>query len=146
MEASTAASMDAYRFDRFTLDAARGVLLGADGVEVALRPKLLALLLHLVERAGAVVARDELLAAVWPGLHVSDDSVAQCVKDIRRALSDGDGRLLRTLPRRGYLLAAPMSRTGAAAACAAAPTAEPARGCGAAVRGGRTRGRAGVSN
>jgi adenylate cyclase len=44
--------------------------------------------------------------AVWPGIFVSDDSVAQCVRDIRRALGDDAQQLLRTLLRRGYLLTA----------------------------------------
>ena len=121
MQASAAVSGSAYRFDRFTFDLPRGTLLAADGTEVSLRPKSLALLGHLVARAGHVVGRAELLAAVWPGLHVTDDSIAQCVKEIRRALGDEGHRLLRTLPRRGYVLAASVSRADAAPAMALAP-------------------------
>lgn len=103
-----------FRFDYFTLDLVRGALLAADGRELALRPKSFALLRHLVEHAGRLVDRDELMRAVWPGIFVSDDSIAQCVKEVRRALGDDGQRILRTLPRRGYLLAVPASRVDAA--------------------------------
>ena len=116
----------AYRFDGFVLDPGRGVLRAEDGGELALRPKAFALLRHMVEHAGRLVDRDELMQAVWPGVFVSDDSIAQCVKEIRRALGDHEQRILRTLPRRGYLLAVPVSRVDAAhpGAPMAAPAAE----------------------
>jgi len=99
----------AYKFDRFVLHLERGALL-ADGVERALRPKSFALLRHFVENPGRVIDRDEIMHAVWPGVFVSDDSIAQCVRDIRRALGDDQQLLLRTLPRRGYLLTAQVAR------------------------------------
>jgi TolB-like protein len=99
-----------YRFDRFTLDLVRGALLAAGGTEVALRPKAFTLLRRLVENAGRLIERDEIMAAVWPGVIVTDDSVTQAVKEIRRALGDGEQRLLRTVPRRGFLFAAEVSR------------------------------------
>jgi TolB-like protein/Tfp pilus assembly protein PilF len=95
----------AYKFDRFILHLERSALL-ADGVERALRPKSFALLRHFVENPGRLIERDEIMHAVWPDVFVSDDSIAQCVRDIRRALGDGAHQLLRTLPRRGYLLTA----------------------------------------
>src|SRR5271155_3884864 len=99
----------AYKFDRFVLHLERGALL-ADGVERALRPKSFALLRHFVENPGRLIDREEIMHAVWPGIFVSDDSIAQCVRDIRRALGDGAHQLLRTLPRRGYLLTAEVTR------------------------------------
>src|SRR3954452_6966993 len=98
-----------YRFDRFTLDLARGALLAEDGAELPLRPKSFALLRLMVENAGRLLDRDAIMAAVWPDVFVTDDSITQCVRDIRRALGDEAGRLLRTVPRRGYLLAAEVS-------------------------------------
>ncbi|MBD0276015.1 MAG: winged helix-turn-helix domain-containing protein, partial [Acetobacteraceae bacterium] len=53
-----------------------------------LRPKAFALLRHLVENAGRLVDKDELLAAVWPGVFVTEDSVTLCVRELRRALDD----------------------------------------------------------
>jgi adenylate cyclase len=94
-----------YRFGRSTLDVQRGVLL-VDGAERRLRPKSFALLRFLVQNGGRLVSRDEIMRAVWPDVVVTDDSIAQCVKEIRRAIDDPDSRLLRTLPRRGYLFVA----------------------------------------
>src|SRR6476646_7012726 len=78
----------AYRFDRFTLDRGRSALLAPDGTEVSLRPKSLALLRLLVENPGWVVDRDAIVAAVWPDVVVTDESITQCVRDIRKALGD----------------------------------------------------------
>lgn len=104
MDADRAAT--AWRFDRFTLDLARGALLGPAGVELPLRPKSMALLCLLVKHAGSLVDRDAIMDAVWPGVVVTDESITQCVRDIRKALGDEEQRLLRTVPKRGYLLQA----------------------------------------
>src|SRR3954447_10630983 len=96
----------AYSFDRFTLDLARGALLGPDGAELPLRPKSFALLRLLLESAGRLLDRDTIMRAIWPDVVVTDESITQCVRDVRKALGDEAGRLLRTVPRRGHLLAA----------------------------------------
>lgn len=108
-------------FGGFTLDLTRGLLLAADGSEVPLRPKSFALLRHLAENAGRLVDRDTLMQAVWPGVIVTEDSITQCVKEVRRALGDDEQRLLRTLPRRGYLFAAEPPRGPAPAGSDVAP-------------------------
>jgi TolB-like protein len=102
----------ALRFGRFILDLRRGVLL-ADGTERPLRAKSYALLRHLVENAEQLISRDAIMQAVWPGTFVTEDSITQCVREIRRALGDESQTLLRTLTRRGYMLAAPVSRADA---------------------------------
>ncbi len=104
-----------YQFDRFVLDLGRGALL-AGGEECALRPKSFALLKYFVENAGRLIGRDEIMQAVWPGVFVTEDSIAQCVMEIRRALGDEEQRLLRTLPRRGFLFATGRSAAEASAA------------------------------
>ena len=76
-----------------------------DGTEIQLRAKSLELLIFLVSRAGRVVTKDELLDVVWGGMAVSEDSLSQCIHDVRRALSDVAQNLIRTVPRRGYLFA-----------------------------------------
>jgi adenylate cyclase len=96
------------RFAGFILEPTRGTLRRPDGSEAALRPKTVELLLHLAQRAGEVVSREMLLEAIWPGTFVSDDSITQCVTEIRRALGEAGSALLRTLPKRGYLLAVEM--------------------------------------
>ena len=110
-----------YRFDRFTLDLVRGGLFAEDGSQVALRPKSFDLLRYMVINAGRLVDRDELMQAVWPNVFVTEDSIAQCVKDIRRALGDQTQQLLRTAQRRGYLLDVTASVVGGDAAAAPLP-------------------------
>ena len=89
------------RFDRFVLDLDRGCLL-LDGSEVALRPKTFGVLRHLVENAGLLVSKEELFAAVWPNLVITDDVLVQSIGELRRAMGDDSLRLIRTIPRRGY--------------------------------------------
>jgi TolB-like protein/Flp pilus assembly protein TadD len=85
-----------------TLDLARGRLLGPEG-DIALRAKSFSLLCHLARSRGQVIAKDDLIAAVWPDVTVTDESLIQCVRDVRRALGPA-APMLRTLPRRGYVL------------------------------------------
>jgi adenylate cyclase len=94
-----------YSFGRFTLNLDRAAL-QADGVAVDLRPKSFDVLHYLVERAGRVVSKDEVVAAVWPNVFVSDDSLAQCIRDIRKALKDESEQFIKTVPRRGYMFVA----------------------------------------
>jgi TolB-like protein len=114
----------AYTFGRFTLQVDRGALL-ADGAERVLRPKTFALLRHFVENPGRLINRDEIMEIVWPGVFVTDDSIAQCISDIRRVLGDSDQNLLRTLPRRGFLFAPPPSQGAEANSSGTAVSTDP---------------------
>lgn len=91
----------------FVLDLGRGDLLDAQGRPAGLRAQALKLLLVLGERAGQVVAKEELQRRVWGDVIVTEDSLVQAVGDIRRVLGDDGRTLLRTVPRRGYLLDPP---------------------------------------
>jgi DNA-binding winged helix-turn-helix (wHTH) protein/tetratricopeptide (TPR) repeat protein len=91
-----------YLFAGFVLDLTAGRLF-ADGDEVRLRPKAFALLSYLVRNAGRVVSKDELMTVLWPDVTVTEDSLTQCVRDVRQALRDEGAAMLRTVPRRGYL-------------------------------------------
>lgn len=90
-----------YSFGGFTLNTARGFLL-KNGVEVKLRPQAFEVLRILLEHHGSLVSRDALHAEVWGHKAVTDDSLAQCLTDIRRALADTEREIIRTVPRRGY--------------------------------------------
>jgi DNA-binding winged helix-turn-helix (wHTH) protein len=107
--AAAALPGDILRFDSFTLDSRTGTLL-ADARSVVLRPKTAAVLRFLLDHAGEMVARDTILEAVWPDVSVTDDSLTQCVSEIRRALGAAGPAMLRTLPRRGYMLATTVER------------------------------------
>eukprot|EP01037_Dinobryon_pediforme_P006021 gene6021-6094_t len=105
---STPAAIQGIRFGAFTLVAARDTLVGPEGDEIALRRKTFELLAYFVERPGRVVTRTELLDALWPGVTVADEAVTQCVSEIRAAIGKDGPHLLRTVPKRGYLLDAPV--------------------------------------
>ena len=113
----------AYLFDGFRLDPVQGMLFDAAGREVRLRPKPFAVLRHLLDNPGRLFGREELLETLWPGVVVTDDVLTQCISDLRRAFGDRAGAILRTVPRRGYSLAAAVARDAAPAAAAAAPAA-----------------------
>src|SRR6266481_2868547 len=106
--ATQAANEDIFRFEGFTLDLRRGCLRAGDR-EIELRPKSFAMLRYLVENAGRLVSKDELMKAVWPDVTVADDSLTRCMSDVRQALGDDDQRVIKTVLRRGYLFAAPVS-------------------------------------
>jgi DNA-binding winged helix-turn-helix (wHTH) protein/serine/threonine protein kinase/tetratricopeptide (TPR) repeat protein len=80
--------------------------LKVNGRSVDLELKPLELLMELLRHAGEVVAKDQLLAAVWPGLSVVDASLATAVHKLRKALRDDDSTIVVTVPRVGYRLAA----------------------------------------
>jgi adenylate cyclase len=89
------------QFDRYVLDLDRGCLF-LDRNEIALRPKTFAVLRCLVENCGRLVSKEELFAAVWPNLAVTDDVLVQSIGELRKALGDDGAHLIRTIPRRGY--------------------------------------------
>lgn len=91
-----------YSFDEFQLDITRGALFRGDE-ELRLRPKSFDVLKFLTENHGRLVAKDELIAAVWNETAVTDDSLVQCMKDIRHALGDDAQQIIKTVPRRGYI-------------------------------------------
>jgi DNA-binding winged helix-turn-helix (wHTH) protein/TolB-like protein len=93
------------RFDRFTLDLRRGTLQSGNH-DIQLRPKTFALLKLLAQNSGRLVAKDEIADALWPNVAVTENSVLQCVKELRRALGEDGARLVRTVPRRGFRLEA----------------------------------------
>ena len=88
----------------FVFDIERRELRAAAGARVTLRPQTLAVLDCLARSADQVVTKDELMQAVWPDLAVTDDSLVQCIKDLRRALKDDARSIIQTLPKRGYRL------------------------------------------
>jgi len=89
------------RFERYVLDLDRGCLLFGES-EVTLRPKTFAVLHYLAENPGRLVSKDEFFATVWPKLNVTDDALVQSIGELRKALGDDGGRLIKTVPRRGY--------------------------------------------
>jgi Tol biopolymer transport system component/DNA-binding winged helix-turn-helix (wHTH) protein len=92
-----------YTFGPFRLDPTEQQLL-RDGRLIPLTPKVLALLQVLVENAGHLVGRDELIRTVWPDTFVEEGNLSRCISVLRKALAGGaesDG-YIETVPKSGY--------------------------------------------
>ena len=100
----------AFRLGSWTVEPALNRL-SAHGRSVKLEPKAMALLGHLAERPGQVVSREALLAAVWPGVIVGDDSLTQAIIKLRKALGDTAEApvYIQTIAKGGYRLVAPVA-------------------------------------
>jgi DNA-binding winged helix-turn-helix (wHTH) protein/TolB-like protein/Flp pilus assembly protein TadD len=105
---------EVFSFDEFRLDVTRGALLQSD-TEIRLRPKSFDVLHYLIENQGRLISKDELIEHVWQGTAVTDDSLVQCLKDIRRALGDSAQEIIKTVPRRGYIFDRPVDINGGTA-------------------------------
>jgi DNA-binding winged helix-turn-helix (wHTH) protein/Tol biopolymer transport system component len=97
-----------FAFGEFTLDLDSGFLRRGHE-ELPLRRKSLEVLSYLVLHHKRLVAKEELIGSVWPDAIVTDNSLAQCLAEIRRALGDDSQRFIRTVARRGYIFAAPVT-------------------------------------
>jgi DNA-binding winged helix-turn-helix (wHTH) protein/Flp pilus assembly protein TadD len=115
-----------YRFGPFTVDAGSYRLI-RDGDAIPLSPKIIDLLLYLVARPSALVPKDELFAALWPDVAVTDNALTQAVSELRQALGDDPAKptYIQTVARRGYRFIAPVETVAPAVP---APVSEPAPG------------------
>lgn len=93
-----------FRFAGFELDQRRAELRGPDGESIKLRPKTFSLLLLLLENAGRVVGKQEVIDALWPTVHVGEDGLFQCVREVRVALGDHRREMVKLVPGHGYIL------------------------------------------
>jgi DNA-binding winged helix-turn-helix (wHTH) protein len=109
-----------FRFEGFLLDMTRGCLPTQDR-DIELRPKTFELLRYLVENGGRLVSKDEIFRTVWPNVIVTDDSIKRCVSELRVALGDCEQRIIKTVPRRGYLFAAEVLASAIKAGAAPPP-------------------------
>jgi len=82
--------------------------LSHDGAPIALGPKARVLLKYLLDHPERVVGKEELLAALWGTTVVTENSLVQLVLELRNALDDREQRIVKTVPRRGYMLVAPV--------------------------------------
>ena len=97
-------ALDRVQIAELTLDLRQEELRDGTGARIDLRNRSFGVLRHLATNAGRVVSKDELLAANWPGVTVTEDSLTQCISEIRRLLGESGRDLIRTVPRRGYMI------------------------------------------
>jgi len=104
-----------YRFGPFELDGAEYRLL-RNGVEVPLQLKAFETLCILVERAGRLLTKDDLLRQLWPGTIVEENNLNKNISHLRKALGESatGQSYIETVPRVGYRFAAPVEEVSAA--------------------------------
>ena len=80
-----------------------------DHQKIRLKPKSMDVLRRLADARGQVVSRDELFDSVWPGGVVSDDTLTQCIVELRKAFGDSakTPSFIETIPRKGFRLLVP---------------------------------------
>ncbi|WP_457488065.1 winged helix-turn-helix domain-containing protein [Tardiphaga sp. P5_C10] len=121
-----------YRFAGFEFDRLRAELRGPDGKAIKLRPKTFDMLALFAANAGRIISKQELMEAVWPNVHVGEDSLFQCIRELRTALGDDQRQMIKLVSGRGYMfdvemLAEPAAVETPAALPLAALSGEPAR-------------------
>ena len=85
------------RFSGFELDRQRAELRRPDGGTIKLRPKTLEMLRLFAANSGRVLSKQELMEAVWPNVHVGEDNLFQCIREIRTALGDDKRQMVRVI-------------------------------------------------
>lgn len=81
-----------------------GELCDASGHRVPLRAKALKMFAELLAQRGRVLTKDQLSELVWPETIATDESIARCIADIRKALKDDKFKIVQTYPKQGYRL------------------------------------------
>ena len=111
-------SADIFLFERFRFDRRGGGLFCLDdGAQVAVRSRALDVLAVLIERAGDLLSKDEIMDAVWPGTTVEDANLTVQISALRRVLDLGrsEGSCIQTVAMRGYRFVAAVTRQKQAA-------------------------------
>ena len=98
-----------YEFGEFQLDVRERALL-RNGAALQLTPKAFDTLVVLVENAGSLVEKDEMMRVVWPDSFVEEIGLARNISVLRKALGQETGgpQFIETVPKRGYRFTAPV--------------------------------------
>jgi len=104
--------VQALQIGEWSADPAANALRRA-GDTVRIEPKAMEVLVVLARHAGEVVSREQLFAAVWPGVVVGDEALTQSIIKLRRALGDNPRApaYIETISKRGYRLVAPVGES-----------------------------------
>lgn len=110
MNNSVAQPVGGYEFDGFMVDVRRRGVWRQDGTPVQLTARLFKTLLLFVEHQGELLDKDWLMARIWPGMDVGENSLSQIICSLRRALA-GNGRgYIQTESRHGFRFVCPVTR------------------------------------
>lgn len=97
---------EAFQLGEYSFSMMTGTLLDPGGAVVHLRKQTADVLTCLLRHQGEVVSKSALFESVWAGTSVTDDSLVQCISEIRRALKDRDHAIVQTSSKRGYRVTA----------------------------------------
>ena len=102
-----------YEFDRFRIDTKRHLLM-RDGEPIAIKAKALDTLVLLVQHAGRLLEKEELMNRLWPDTAVEEANLTQNIFEVRKALGEvpGEQRFIATVARRGYRFVAEVRAIG----------------------------------
>jgi len=100
-----------YQFGSFTFKVSEYYLMKGNK-ELHLRPKTCQTLQFLVEHHGKLVEKEEIIENVWSDTIVTENTLTQCIKEIREKLEDSSDnpRFIKTIPRVGYKFIAPVKK------------------------------------
>jgi serine/threonine protein kinase len=96
-----------WHFARAILDE-RSLELLIDGVDADLERKPLEVLIYLLQHAGEVCTKDELLASIWPDRILSETVLTKCIGRLREVLVDDEQAIIKTAYGFGYRFVAPV--------------------------------------
>ena len=93
-----------YEFGEFRLDASKRLLLRDNGESVPLTPKVFDTLLYLLQHAGKIIEKDELMREIWTDTIVEENNLSQNISILRRILGEkrGEHRFIATIPGQGF--------------------------------------------
>src|SRR5215831_17170171 len=117
-----------YEFAGFRLHLRKRLLFSVDNQPVPLSPRAFETLVVLVEQAGEMLDKSERMRTVWPKTVVEENSLNQCITQLRRALGErpGEHRFIVTVPGRGYRFVPEVSRISGEQSLATGPSKTPA--------------------
>ena len=98
-----------YEFATFRLDAGKRVVT-REGEAISLTPKATEILILLVQRAGEIIEKEQLIEQVWPDSFVEEANLTQNIFILRRALGEerAGPKFIETVAKRGYRFVAPI--------------------------------------
>ncbi len=98
-----------YEFDDFRVDTGQFLLIKA-GHSTPITPTIFRILLILLQRAGDVVAKEQLIQSVWPDSFVEEGNLNRNISTLRKSLDEKpcDHRYIETIPKMGYRFVAPV--------------------------------------
>lgn len=107
-----AVAMPTFRFRSFVLNLAERQLISGQHT-IPLTPKVFDTLAYLVERAGHLAEKEEIMAAVWPDTAVEEGNLARSIHTLRKVFAqvDSDFVYIETVPTKGYRFVAPVAES-----------------------------------